>query len=62
MNFIQLARRLFYSFVKPGSEYLTLQDIARFFATLEDADVAFALFDKDMNGDATRDEIEMACL
>ena len=41
---------------------MTVQDIARFFPTPEDADVAFALFDKDMNGDATRDEVEIACM
>lgn len=36
-------------------------DIAKFFATREDADDAFSLFDKDGNGDATRDEVEMVC-
>lgn len=41
---------------------MTVQDIARFFPTPEDADAAFALFDKDMNGDATRDEVEIACM
>ncbi|KAH9832221.1 Mechanosensitive ion channel-domain-containing protein [Rhodofomes roseus] len=57
-----LARRLFYSFVKPGAHSLVVSDIARFFPTPEDADAAFALFDKDMNGDATRDEVEIACM
>lgn len=57
-----LARRLFYSFARPGSEYLIVEDIARFFPTPDDADEAFAIFDKDSNGDASRDEIEMACL
>ena len=33
-----------------------------YFPTPEDADAAFAIFDQDSNGDATRDEIEMACL
>lgn len=37
-------------------------DIARFFPTKEDADAVFALFDKDGNGDASREEMEMACL
>ncbi len=58
----QLARRLFYSFVKPGTDYLIVEDIARYFPTPEDADAAFAIFDQDMNGDATRDEVEMTCL
>ncbi|PSR78148.1 hypothetical protein PHLCEN_2v7557 [Hermanssonia centrifuga] len=57
-----LARRLFYSFVKPGTDYLIVEDIARYFPTPEDADAAFAIFDQDMNGDATRDEVEMTCL
>ncbi|KAF9460703.1 hypothetical protein BDZ94DRAFT_1169180 [Collybia nuda] len=57
-----LARRLFYSFAKPGAEYLLLSDIARFFPTPEEAEHVFTLFDKDMNGDASREEVEMACL
>lgn len=57
-----LARRLFYSFVKPGAEYLLVEDIARFFSTAEEADSVFALFDQDSNGDASRDEVEMALM
>ncbi|KAF9820412.1 hypothetical protein IEO21_01421 [Rhodonia placenta] len=57
-----LARRLFYSFVKPGANALTVDDIMPFFPTPEDAEAAFVLFDKDMNGDVTRDEIEIACM
>ncbi|KAI0743906.1 Mechanosensitive ion channel-domain-containing protein [Daedaleopsis nitida] len=57
-----LARRLFYSFVRPGTDRLQVEDIARFFATHEEADHAFTIFDKDMNGDINRDEIEMACM
>ncbi|KAI0785645.1 Mechanosensitive ion channel-domain-containing protein [Abortiporus biennis] len=57
-----LARRLYYSFARPGAEFLIVEDIARFFPTPDDADAAFAIFDKDSNGDASRDEIEMACM
>jgi len=57
-----LARRLFYSFVREGADYLLVEDIARFFPSAEEADAAFSLFDKDGNGDATRDEIELACM
>ncbi|KAH9948995.1 Mechanosensitive ion channel-domain-containing protein [Amylocystis lapponica] len=57
-----LARRLYYSFVKPGAESLVVDNIARFFPTREDAEMAFAIFDKDSNGDATRDEVEMTCM
>ncbi|KAK8866012.1 hypothetical protein IAR55_001163 [Kwoniella newhampshirensis] len=57
-----LARRLYYSFRAPGTDHLDISDIARFFPDLETAQAAFAIFDKDMNGDATRDEIESAVL
>ena len=56
-----LARRLYYSFVRPGADRMHVEDIARFFATPDEADAAFAVFDKDLNGDVNRDEIEMAC-
>lgn len=57
-----LARRLFYSFRQEGASELTLGDIARYFANIERARMAFQLFDKDDNGDATREEVELACL
>ncbi|TFK75422.1 hypothetical protein BDN72DRAFT_757999 [Pluteus cervinus] len=57
-----LARRLFYSFAKQGAHYLLVEDIQPYFSDKDEADTAFALFDKDSNGDATREEIEIACL
>lgn len=57
-----LARRLFYSFRQPGVAHLDISDIARFFPDLETAEIAFAIFDKDSNGDATRDEVEAAVM
>lgn len=48
--------------MRPGAEHLRVEDIERFFPTRDDADAAFAIFDKDMNGDAKRDEVEMACM
>jgi len=59
---IQLSRRLFYSFAEKESEYLLVEDIESFFPTKEEADRAYALFDKDSNGDVSREEMEMACL
>ncbi|KAI0268803.1 hypothetical protein BC834DRAFT_923155 [Gloeopeniophorella convolvens] len=56
-----LARRIFLSFRKPGRDYLVFQDISRFFRTLDEADAAFALFDKDGNGDVSLEETEQAC-
>jgi hypothetical protein len=58
----QLARRLFYSFAQPGSDYLLVEDIEGLFPTKDDAFAVFSLFDKDSNGDASREEIEIACL
>lgn len=43
-------------------DYLLLEDIAKYFSTPEDAEAAWNLFDKDGNGDATRDEVEMTCM
>ncbi|KAI0063682.1 hypothetical protein BV25DRAFT_1801709 [Artomyces pyxidatus] len=57
-----LARRLFYSFCKPGKEDLTVSDFSPYFPTPEDTDMAFLIFDKDGNGDITRDELEQACM
>ncbi|TFY79553.1 hypothetical protein EWM64_g4459 [Hericium alpestre] len=57
-----LAGRLFDSFHKPYADYLTVDDIAPFYTNIEDADAAFTIFDKDGNGDISREEMEMACL
>ena len=56
------ARRLFYSFRMPGAEVLVIGDIAQFFPDQDGAAEAFAMFDRDMNGDATHDEMELACM
>ncbi|KAI0645507.1 Mechanosensitive ion channel-domain-containing protein [Trametes meyenii] len=57
-----LARRLFYSFARPGADHLQVEDIERFFRSRDEADAAFSIFDKDMNGDVKREEVEMACM
>lgn len=57
-----LGRRIYYSFRRPGSDHVTLADIARYFPDLESAEHAFAVFDRDGNGDATRDEIDATML
>ncbi|BGP26947.1 mechanosensitiveion channel MscS domain containing protein [Rhodotorula toruloides] len=58
----QLARRIYYSFTPQYREGMVLTDIERCFPNREEAERAFAIFDRDLNGDATLDEIEMACL
>ncbi|KAJ7170538.1 Mechanosensitive ion channel-domain-containing protein [Mycena crocata] len=57
-----LARRLFYSFAKPNADYLLVEDIARLFPNPDEAQSVFTLFDQDGNGDASRDEVEMAVM
>ena len=57
-----LARRLFYSFRKHGSEVLVIKDIEEYFPTADAALEAFTMFDRDGNGDATREEMELACM
>ncbi|KWU45155.1 hypothetical protein RHOSPDRAFT_10799, partial [Rhodotorula sp. JG-1b] len=58
----QLARRIYYSFTPRYRDGMVLADISRCFRNREEADRAFAIFDRDGNGDATLDEIEMSCL
>jgi hypothetical protein len=58
----QLAKRIFYSFSKPGANYLVPEDIASYYLTFEDSSTAFAFFDKDGNGDVSREEMEATCL
>lgn len=57
-----LARRIYYSFTPSYRNSMTIEDIRRVFNGLENAEKAFALFDRDTNGDATLEEVEMACL
>ncbi|KAF8326601.1 Mechanosensitive ion channel-domain-containing protein [Cantharellus anzutake] len=57
-----LARRLYYSFLSEGADRLVLEDISRFFPNREKAAFAFEIFDRDENGDVTRDEIEATIL
>ncbi|KAI1391415.1 uncharacterized protein F4822DRAFT_396667 [Hypoxylon trugodes] len=56
-----LARRLFRTFAQPGAEVLMPQDLSPAFPTKEDADAAFFVFDRDLNGDVSMDELEAFC-
>ncbi|KAI5867220.1 hypothetical protein GGS23DRAFT_166514 [Durotheca rogersii] len=56
-----LARRLFRTFTRPGSDVLTPQDLQLAFPTPEDAEAAFLVFDRDLNGDVSMDELEAFC-
>ena len=40
---------------------MVFQDISRFFPSIEAADAAFTLFDRDGNGDVSLEETEQSC-
>lgn len=57
-----LARRIWYSFCSPGKSELIVDDIIHCFPDAITAEAAFEIFDRDLNGDITKDELEAACI
>ncbi len=57
-----LARRLYRTFDKQGAETISADDLKHAFDNDEEADSAFAMFDKDMNGDISMSELEAVCV
>jgi len=53
-----LARLLYRSLVRPDQDMVYLEDMQRAFKTSEEADAAFNVFDKDLNGDISMEEFE----
>ncbi|KAI0370172.1 hypothetical protein BV20DRAFT_944607 [Pilatotrama ljubarskyi] len=58
----RLARSIWMAFKEPGRNYLVPADFIPAFGTLEEAKKAFAVFDKDNNGDLSRAEIKTTLL
>ena len=56
-----LARRLYRTFARPDAESIFSDDLKNAFEDQEEADAAFTMFDKDMNGDISRKELESVC-
>lgn len=56
-----LARVFYRTFVKPGKSVITLEDLVPAFPTPEDAEAGFGVFDRDLNGDISMEELELAC-
>ncbi|KAI8952217.1 hypothetical protein F4801DRAFT_589080 [Xylaria longipes] len=52
-----LARRLFRTYVQEGSDVLTPADLNPAFPNTESAEAAFMVFDRDLNGDVSMEEL-----
>lgn len=57
-----LARRLYRTLVRDGFETVFSGDLKEAFDNNEEADAAFTMFDKDMNGDISMEELEAVCV
>ena len=57
-----LARRLYRTFVREDFENVFSGDMKPAFDNVDEADAAFAMFDKDMNGDISMEELESVCV
>jgi small-conductance mechanosensitive channel len=57
-----LARRLYRTFAREETETVHSDDLRHAFENDEEADAAFSMFDKDMNGDISMEELEAVCV
>ncbi|KAJ5273646.1 hypothetical protein N7478_008771 [Penicillium angulare] len=57
-----LARRLYRTFVRDGFDTVFSGDLKEAFENGEEAEAAFAMFDRDMNGDISMEELEACCV
>jgi hypothetical protein len=53
---------LYRTFVKEDSETVSNDDLRAAFDNNDEADSAFSMFDKDMNGDVSMEELEAVCV
>ncbi|KOS17036.1 putative MscS family protein [Escovopsis weberi] len=56
-----MARQIYKCTVREGQETVHLEDLQAAFVTPEEAEAAFTMFDKDMNGDISLQEMEEVC-
>lgn len=57
-----LARRLYRTFVHGDSETILAEDLTLAYNNEEEAEAAFTMFDKDLNGDISMEELETVCV
>ena len=56
-----LARRLYRTFAREDTETVFQDDLKHAFSSDDEADAAFQMFDKDLNGDISMEELEACC-
>lgn len=56
-----LARLFFRTFKRPDRDTLTFEDLQPAFTSVDEAEACFGVFDKDLNGDITMEELELVC-
>lgn len=57
-----LARRLYRTFAREDTETVHSEDLKNAFDNDDEANAAFSMFDKDMNGDISMEELEAVCV
>ena len=57
-----LARRLYRTFAREDTESVFADDLRAAFDNDDEANAAFTMFDKDMNGDISMEELEAVCV
>ncbi|KZF23801.1 hypothetical protein L228DRAFT_267765 [Xylona heveae TC161] len=57
-----LARRLYRTFAKEDCEVVSAEDLKFAFDNEDEAEAAFTMFDKDLNGDISMEELEAVCV
>ena len=57
-----LARRLYRTFVHENADTIMHDDLKNAFDNNEEAESAFSMFDKDLNGDISMQELEAVCV
>jgi len=57
-----LARRLYRTFAREGEETVSSDELKVAFDNNDEAEAAFCMFDKDMNGDISMEELEAVCV
>lgn len=57
-----LARRLYRTFAREETETVHSEDLRNAFENDDEAEAAFSMFDKDMNGDISMEELEAVCV